>query len=409
MKRVTLHLFLLAAFVSLPFSARAQSGFIQVSGTVVDPNGFPYSGGSTGSATISAALVPAGILSATLNGNRFATSAGPAALRNNGSFTLALADNTIVSPANTQWQFTVTGTSGLPWPIGRGSQSFTVTLTIHGNGTSQDISSSLNAGAPSLTNVCANSNLGSFSCGPAGGAPGTPLNSYQYNCAGSFCGGNLLRVGAFTQVDGALDSFAAIGVNNVFVPELLVQDGSGNGATITDFRISLIEGSAACGVAVPISLSCTDGTNISNFYPSFVELPLVAAPSLPASGQANLWIDSTVNILECELSNGASCMPTGPVPGNCASAGGACGSAGSGSVTVAASATTVTVDTTAVTVNSAIMLTFDSSLGAKLGVTCNATEPALYGVSARSAGVSFTITSTSPSVNPACFSYVIYG
>ena len=186
--RMLRNLFLLAAVCLAPFAARAQSGFIQVSGTVVDPNGFPYSGGSTGSATISAALVPAGISSATLYGNRFATSVGPAALQNDGSFTLALADNTIVSPANTQWQFTVTGTSGLPWPLGRGSQSFTVTLTIHGNGTSQDISSSLNADAPSLTNVCANGNLGSFTCGPgSGGNPCTASpNSIQYDNAGTF-------------------------------------------------------------------------------------------------------------------------------------------------------------------------------------------------------------------------------
>ncbi len=84
-----------------------------------------------------------------------------------------------------------------------------------------------------------------------------------------------------------------------------------------------------------------------------------------------------------------------------------CGSAYAGSVVVAAGATTVVVNTSAVTTNSQIILTSDSSLGTKLSVTCNATEPALYGVTARSNGVSFTITSTSPITNPACFSYFI--
>lgn len=94
---------------------------------------------------------------------------------------------------------------------------------------------------------------------------------------------------------------------------------------------------------------------------------------------------------------------------NCSSAASpaVCASAAAGSVVVAAATTTVVVNTTAVTANSQIFLMFDSSLGTKLGVTCNATEPALYGVTARSAATSFTITSTAPTSNPACFSYFI--
>jgi hypothetical protein len=84
-----------------------------------------------------------------------------------------------------------------------------------------------------------------------------------------------------------------------------------------------------------------------------------------------------------------------------------CAAAAAGSVVVAAAATTVTVNTTAVTANSQIMVLYDSSLGTKLGVTCNATEPALYGVTARVAATSFTITSSAPITNPACFSYLI--
>lgn len=92
---------------------------------------------------------------------------------------------------------------------------------------------------------------------------------------------------------------------------------------------------------------------------------------------------------------------------NCASSAGTCGSAAAGSVTVAAAATAVVVATTAVTASSVIIITYDSSLGTKLSVTCNVTEPALYGVTARSTGVSFTITSSAPITNPACFNYLI--
>ena len=84
-----------------------------------------------------------------------------------------------------------------------------------------------------------------------------------------------------------------------------------------------------------------------------------------------------------------------------------CAAAPSGNVTVAAAATTKVVNTTAVTANSQILLTFDSSLGTKLGVTCNTTYVNAY-VTARTAGTSFTITvASAPTTNPACFSYTI--
>jgi hypothetical protein len=84
-----------------------------------------------------------------------------------------------------------------------------------------------------------------------------------------------------------------------------------------------------------------------------------------------------------------------------------CGSAAAGSVDIAAAATTIVVNTTAVTANSQIFVLYDSSLGTRLGVTCNTTEPALYGVTARTPGTSFTITATAPTINSACFSYFI--
>ncbi len=95
---------------------------------------------------------------------------------------------------------------------------------------------------------------------------------------------------------------------------------------------------------------------------------------------------------------------------NCSSAGNpaVCGSSASGSVAVAAAATTVVVDTTAVTANSQIQLTFDSSLGSRLGVTCNTTYAAPQ-VTARAAGTSFTVTvGAAPATNPACYSYTIF-
>jgi hypothetical protein len=94
---------------------------------------------------------------------------------------------------------------------------------------------------------------------------------------------------------------------------------------------------------------------------------------------------------------------------NCSDSAGdaACGSASAGRVVVDAADTTTVVSTTAVTAASEIHLQFDASLGAALGVTCNTTYIAPQ-VTARSAGVSFTITLASgPVTNPECISFRI--
>jgi hypothetical protein len=95
---------------------------------------------------------------------------------------------------------------------------------------------------------------------------------------------------------------------------------------------------------------------------------------------------------------------------NCSDGAGAaaCASASAGSVVVGDGATTVVVSTTAVTANSQIFVEYDSSLGTKLGVTCN-TAIVQPTVSARTAAASFTITiSADPAgANPACLSYFL--
>jgi hypothetical protein len=88
-----------------------------------------------------------------------------------------------------------------------------------------------------------------------------------------------------------------------------------------------------------------------------------------------------------------------------------CGAAPAGAFVILVGATTVTVNTTAVTANSEIHVTPDASLGARLGVTCNSTGAvafAGFGVSARTPGTSFTVTTLGAvATNPACYSYII--
>jgi lysophospholipase L1-like esterase len=87
---------------------------------------------------------------------------------------------------------------------------------------------------------------------------------------------------------------------------------------------------------------------------------------------------------------------------------GVCTPLTSGYATISAGASTASIAAAAVTANSQISVTFDSSLGSKLGVTCN-TVLATPWVSARTPGTGFTLsTGTAPTTNPACYSYTIF-
>jgi len=82
-----------------------------------------------------------------------------------------------------------------------------------------------------------------------------------------------------------------------------------------------------------------------------------------------------------------------------------CGALIDGFVAIPAGSSSVVVNTTAVTANSVISLTFDSTQGASVGVTCNTTPQTPY-ISARTAGTSFTISVPSNfSTNPGCIGF----
>jgi hypothetical protein len=179
--------------------------------------------------------------------------------------------------------------------------------------------------------------------------------------------------------------------------------------------------------SVPINGAKTwDGANILQYafaaanYFTQCSLPMictVAGDSVTVSGASTMMQTNTSNSAtaassyDFTLTTGLK-FPFIQSSTNCSSAAtpAVCGSAMSGSVVVAAGATTVVVDTTAVTANSQILLTFDSSLGTKLGsITCNTTFDQPW-VTARTAATSFTVTVTNVPVggaNPVCLSYQI--
>lgn len=141
---------ILIALLALPFAVQAQ--FTIVTGTVSDTNSLPYACG-----TISAQLIVPGGTAPTLNGGGFTTQTSPVQLGCPtiggsgpiGNFTMRLADNNVISPAGTQWRFTVNASGVLP-PLGTGPQACTATVTITGG--SQSLTTNFSA-CPALTNL----------------------------------------------------------------------------------------------------------------------------------------------------------------------------------------------------------------------------------------------------------------
>jgi hypothetical protein len=127
-------------------ASTAWAQFTTVSGTVTDPNGLPYANG-----TITATLVTSA--SPTLNGFAYTPPTQPVGLNAAGSFTMRLADNTVLLPAATKWNFTVCSGAGTIQPAGgNGPVCFTAgPITI--SGASQSISGQLQAVALALSSA----------------------------------------------------------------------------------------------------------------------------------------------------------------------------------------------------------------------------------------------------------------
>lgn len=167
--------FLVCLFLfCLPVSALAQ--ITTVTGTITDPNGVPYAGGTIkAQLTVSGSSV--GQPTVTINNQAqcqsggfgsapcqvpFQGTMGPISLDQTGSFTLNLQDNTQVTPSGSKWTFTFGISPGAALPIGTGPQtSPPIPVTI--SGTSQNISTLLSSAAPKLSNISANNPSGTIS------------------------------------------------------------------------------------------------------------------------------------------------------------------------------------------------------------------------------------------------------
>lgn len=171
MKRSVLLLALL--FAALPAFAQTTV----VSGTVKDANGIPYVGAQIRAQLVLAGAGVSGQPVVTVNDAQqcrssgfgsapckvpFTATVGPVGLDSTASFTLSLQDNSLVTPASTQWKIDV-NTIGAPPPLGTGPQTCSATVTI--TGASQSLTSTFSA-CPALSAVIGGSSPSSI--------PGTP-------------------------------------------------------------------------------------------------------------------------------------------------------------------------------------------------------------------------------------------
>jgi len=189
--------------------AAAQSQ-TTVTATVVDPNGVPY-----GDATLKATLSPPGVQSPCVftgsNCVPIQGTVGPVSLDSTGSFTLNLYPNASITPALTQWTFTVCISPGVVPPLGTGPQCFSFTATIAG--LSQDLSATLSAAAPALAHITGGGG-GGFTAG--GDLSGTGISQ---NVIGFHFGATRIPLSATAPSTG--QSLGFNGTSIVGLPSLL--------------------------------------------------------------------------------------------------------------------------------------------------------------------------------------------
>jgi hypothetical protein len=131
-------------FLALP----AAAPFTTVTGTVTDPNGVAYAGG-----TIASTIISSGTTTLTISGTvvNYIQPSQATGLNGSGTFTVRLADNTQVSPGGSTWNFTACSAVGTVLPaFGKGPVCFTVT-GVSISGASQDFGATLSASALALT------------------------------------------------------------------------------------------------------------------------------------------------------------------------------------------------------------------------------------------------------------------
>lgn len=172
---------------------------------------------------------------------------------------------------------------------------------------------------------------------------------------------------------------------------------SGAGSAVftgIDERYTINFGAAQSGSVTGIFVNATE-TALNSVIHNLMDLQVGAASKFKVDNAGNAQAQRHDTLTNCADSAGAA----------------ACGSASSGAFVIDATTTATVVSTTAITANSQVLLTEDSSLGTRLGITCNTQSILILGtpvVTARTTGASFTATIVvGPTTSPMCINYTI--
>jgi len=163
---------------------------------------------------------------------------------------------------------------------------------------------------------------------------------------------------------------------------------------------------------------CADVNFTNTVTPTLYGPTLYVIPSGTLSDNEVLEFVSSMNSVDPSCQVGQICNVAGhPLVvssygtlSNCSSVASPakCDSAPAGSFVLGVGSTAAKVNTTAVTANSQILIIEDSSLGAKLGVSCSKTTGRTYMITDRAPGHSFTVSSSfAPTDHPACLSFQV--
>lgn len=302
---MTLRKFILlcANLLLTPF---ALAQFTTVSGTVTDPNGLPYAFGT---------VVPVLVTSAspTLNGGAYTPPIQPVGLDSTGSFTMRLADNTVLLPAATKWNFTVCSAVGTVQPAGgKGSVCFSLATPITISGTSQSITTNLNAVALALTTpttATACSTCLTAASPPAAHLPllGSGTNAVSPAASAGNSGAPFLSGGV--AADGAYGALNLAGGSTIVTGNLPSANGgacalSGAGAG-GFFGVAVTQDNAGPTEAASTIVSANNENRVVSFF-----LPCVATVTKISFQIATVQAGSTGDVgIYCPLAGNSNCTP----------------------------------------------------------------------------------------------------